>query len=152
MPHSKKKIQIMIGSDHAGLELKERIKAYLSARGIAWKDAGTFGNASVDYPDFAQQVAQKVSSGEVPKGILICGTGIGMSIAANRFPRVRAALCNDLFTARMARAHNDANILALGGRVVGPGLALAIVEVFWDTPFEKGRHLRRIRRLEVDHP
>jgi ribose 5-phosphate isomerase B len=150
MPKSRKKIQIMLGSDHAGLELKERISAYLSSRGIAWSDAGAFGTESVDYPDFARQVAQMVSSGRVPRGILICGTGIGMSIAANRFPGVRAALCNDLFTAGMARAHNDANILALGGRVVGPGLALAIVEVFLDTPFEKGRHLRRVRKLEVD--
>ena len=152
MSKSKKKIQILLGSDHAGLELKEIITAFLSSRGIVCEDAGTFGNESVDYPDFAHQVAQTVSSGRVPKGILICGTGIGMSIAANRFPKVRAALCNDLFTAKMARAHNDANILALGGRVVGPGLALAIVEAFLDTPFEKGRHARRIRKLEVDHP
>jgi ribose 5-phosphate isomerase B len=152
MPKSSKKIYIGIGSDHAGLELKKKITIYLSSRGMVWEDAGTFGSESVDYPDFAHKVAQMVSTGQVPKGILICGTGIGMSIAANRFPKVRAALCNDLFTAKMARAHNNANILALGGRVVGPGLALAIVEAFLDTPFEKGRHVRRIRKLEVDHP
>jgi ribose 5-phosphate isomerase B len=148
MPKPAKKIDLMIGVDHAGLELKESILNYLSAKGIRWEDSGTFGTESVDYPDFAFKVAQAVSSGRASLGLLICGTGIGMSMAANRVPGVRAALCNDLFTARLARAHNNANVLAMGSRVVGPGLALAIVETFLGTPFEKGRHLRRIKKLE----
>ena len=102
----------------------------------------------MDYPDFAFKVAREVSSGRVKSGILICGTGIGMSITANRLPRVRAALCNDLYTVRMARAHNNANILALGSRVVGTGLAQEIVLTFLETPFEKGRHLRRIKKMD----
>jgi ribose 5-phosphate isomerase B len=102
----------------------------------------------VDYPDFAFKVAKTVSSGRVKSGILICGTGIGMSITANRLPGVRAALCNDLYTVRMARAHNNANILALGSRVVGSGLAQEIVLTFLETPFEKGRHLRRIKKMD----
>lgn len=138
----------MIGVDHAGFELKEELLKVLSAKGLRWEDAGTFDNESVDYPDFAFKVAQAVSSGRAALGLLICGTGIGMSIAANRVAGVRAALCNDLFTARMARAHNNANILAMGSRVVGPGLARAILQTFLETPFEKGRHLRRIKKLE----
>lgn len=138
----------MIGVDHAGFELKALVLEYLSGKGLRWEDAGTFGTESVDYPDFAFKVAQAVSSGRAALGLLVCGTGIGMSMAANRVPGVRAALCNDLFTARMARAHNNANILTMGSRVVGPGLALAIIETFLETPFEKGRHLRRIKKLE----
>jgi ribose 5-phosphate isomerase B len=145
----KKKIELLIGSDHAGLELKKAISDYLTQRRIRWEDVGAFDQESVDYPDFAFKVAEAVSSGKAALGILICGTGIGMSIAANRFPRVRAALCNDLFTGRMARAHNNANILALGGRIVGTGLALEIVKTFLDTPFEKGRHQRRVKKLEA---
>ena len=138
----------MIGADHAGFELKTVLLDTLSAQGIRWKDVGTFGSESVDYPDFAFEVARGVASGRAVSGILICGTGIGMSIAANRVAGVRAALCNDLYTARMARAHNNANILALGSRVVGSGLALAIVQTFLETPFEKGRHRRRIKKME----
>ena len=145
----KGKIDLLLGADHGGVALKDVLIPYLTTRGIAWEDVGTFGTASVDYPDPAGKVAQAVSRGKVPRGILICGTGIGMAITANRFPRVRAAVCNDLFSAKMARAHNDANILALGGRMIGPGLALEIVEIFLNTPFERGRHLRRIRKLEV---
>jgi ribose 5-phosphate isomerase B len=148
MPKPHKKIDLVIGVDHAGFELKDLIISFLSAKGVLWEDIGTFGAESVDYPDFAFKVAQAVSSGRAALGLLICGTGIGMSIAANRVSGVRAALCNDLFTARMARAHNNANILAMGSRVVGPGLALSIVETFLGTPFEKGRHLRRIKKLE----
>lgn len=148
MPKPRKKIDLMIGVDHAGFELKDLIISFLAAKGVRWEDIGTFGAESVDYPDFAFKVAQAVSSGRAALGLLICGTGIGMSIAANRVSGVRAALCNDLFTARMARAHNNANILAMGSRVVGPGLALSIVETFLETPFEKGRHLRRIKKLE----
>jgi ribose 5-phosphate isomerase B len=148
MPKPRRKIDLMIGVDHAGFELKELIIGFLSSKGVRWEDTGTFGAESVDYPDFAFKVAQAVSSGRASLGLLICGTGIGMSIAANRVSGIRAALCNDLFTARMARAHNDANILTMGSRVVGPGLALSIVETFLETPFEKGRHLRRIKKLE----
>jgi ribose 5-phosphate isomerase B len=148
MPKPRRKIDLMIGVDHAGFELKELIIGFLSSKGVRWEDTGTFGAESVDYPDFAIKVARAVSSGRASLGLLICGTGIGMSIAANRVSGLRAALCNDLFTARMARAHNDANILTMGSRVVGPGLALSIVETFLETPFEKGRHLRRIKKLE----
>jgi ribose 5-phosphate isomerase B len=149
MSPKKNKIDLLIGADHGGLALKEELLPYLKTLGIAWEDVGTFGTESVDYPDLAGKVAQAVSQGRVPRGILICGTGIGMAITANRFPRVRAAVCNDLFSARMARAHNDANILALGGRMIGSGLAREIVAIFLNTPFEKGRHLKRIRKLEV---
>jgi ribose 5-phosphate isomerase B len=145
----KGKIELLLGADHGGVALKEALLPSLTARGIRWEDVGTFGTEPVDYPVPAGKVALAVSRGKVPRGILICGTGIGMAITANRFPRVRAAVCNDLFSAKMARAHNDANILALGGRMIGLGLALEILETFLDTPFEKGRHLRRIRKLEV---
>ena len=143
-----RKVELMIGSDHAGFDLKKCLLETLSAKGIRWEDVGTFNGESVDYPDFAFRVARAVSTGQVKKGILICGTGIGMSITANRLSGVRAALCNDLYTVRMARAHNNANILALGSRVVGPGLAQEIVLTFLETPFEKGRHLRRIRKMD----
>ena len=148
MSERKKKIDLLIGADHAGFELKELILKLLTAKGVRWEDVGTFNGESVDYPDYAFKVAKEVSTGRVKSGILICGTGIGMSITANRLPRVRAALCNDLYTVRMARAHNNANILALGSRVVGPGLAQEIVLTFLETPFEKGRHLRRIKKMD----
>ncbi len=144
------KIDLMIGADHAGFALKKTILEMLSAKGVRWKDVGTFSDESVDYPDFAFKVARAIASGQVKTGILICGTGIGMSITANRLPGVRAALCNDLYTVRMARAQNNANILALGSRVVGPGLAQEIVKTFLETPFEKGRHLRRIKKMDQD--
>jgi ribose 5-phosphate isomerase B len=150
MIKKKNKIDLMIGADHAGFELKEFILTILSAKGVRWEDIGTFDDESVDYPDFAFKVAKAVSTGLVKTGILICGTGIGMSITANRLPGVRAALCNDLYTVRMARAHNNANILALGSRVVGSGLAQEIVLTFLATPFEKGRHLRRIKKMDKD--
>jgi ribose 5-phosphate isomerase B len=139
---------IIVGCDHAAFALKEAVKAYLTQRGIVVRDAGTHGTTSVDYPDFGVQVARAVSSGEYQRGILICGTGIGMSIVANRFPRVRAALCNDLFAALMSRRHNDANILVMGGRVVGEGLALEIVRAWLETPFEGGRHQGRLDKME----
>jgi ribose 5-phosphate isomerase B len=145
----KVKVDLILGADHGGVALKEIVISALTAKGIIWEDVGTFGSEAVDYPDPAGKVARAVSQGKIPRGILICGTGIGMAITANRFPRVRAAVCNDLFSAKMARAHNDANILALGGRILGPGLALEILDIFLNTPFEKGRHLRRIRKLEV---
>jgi len=138
----------MIGADHAGFELKELLLKNLLAKGVRCEDAGTFGLESVDYPDFAFKVARAVSKGRAALGLLICGTGIGMSIVANKVPGIRAALCNDLYTARMAKAHNNANILTMGSRVVGPGLAQEIVQTFLETPFEKGRHLRRIKKIE----
>jgi ribose 5-phosphate isomerase B len=148
MSKASKKIDLIMGSDHAGFELKDLLQKTLTNKGVRWEDIGAFGLESVDYPDYAFKVAQAVSSGRAVLGLLICGTGVGMSIAANRVPGARAALCNDLFTARMARAHNNANILAMGSRVVGPGLAQAILETFLETPFERGRHLRRVKKLE----
>ncbi len=135
---------IIIGSDHAAFALKEWVKAHLEKRGIPVEDVGVTSEASSDYPELAGAVAGKVSSGAFHRGILLCGTGLGMSMAANKFPHVRAALCNDLFSAHMARQHNDANILVLGGRVIGDVLAGAIVDTWLDTPFEGGRHQRRL--------
>lgn len=140
---------IIIGCDHAAFGLKEIVKAHLEKRGFSVTDAGTHSLDAVDYPDIGASVAAQISSGVQSRGILICGTGIGMSMVANRFPRVRGALCNDLFSARMARCHNDANILVLGGRVIGDILALEIVDTWLDTPFEGGRHQRRIDKLDI---
>jgi len=139
---------IAIGCDHAAYALKEVIKKFLLQKGIEMVDVGTNGEASVDYPDFGKKVAAMVSSKKVRRGILICGTGIGMSIVANRFPGVRAALCSDMYSAAMSRRHNNANILALGARVIGEGLALEIVRVWLDTPFEGGRHQIRVNKIE----
>jgi ribose 5-phosphate isomerase B len=139
---------IAIGCDHAGFALKELIKGYLNDLKCEISDCGAFSDASVDYPDFAAQVARKISSGEFSRGILICGTGIGMSMAANRLPGVRAALCNDLFSAIMSRRHNNANILVMGGRVIGPELAKEIVRAWIETPFEGGRHQKRIDKID----
>lgn len=152
MTAKKRKIDLLIGADHGGLALKNELLPLLTSRGVLWEDAGTFGPEAVDYPDIALRVARAVSGGRVPRAILICGTGIGMAITANRLPGVRAAVCNDLYSARLARAHNNANILALGGRVIGLGLAREVVAVFLETPFDKGRHLRRIRKMEVGCP
>jgi ribose 5-phosphate isomerase B len=140
---------IAIGSDHGGFELKQAIMAHLDARGLEYKDFGTYSTASCDYPEYGRAVAKAVASGEYERGILICGTGIGISIAANKVPGIRAALCTDCFMAEATRQHNDANILALGGRVVGEGLALKIVDTFLDTPFSNDeRHIRRIAKIE----
>ena len=138
---------IAIGCDHAGFELKKEILSLLQDLHIGAEDFGTDGSASVDYPDFGEKVSHAVSSGKLEKGILICGTGIGMSIVANKFPGVRASLCNDLFTARMSRLHNDANILVLGGRVIGPDLAKEIVKTWVTTPFEGQRHCGRLEKI-----
>jgi ribose 5-phosphate isomerase B len=143
-----KKTPIIIGCDHAAFALKEVVKGYLVENGIVVRDAGTQATASVDYPDFGARVAAAVSRGEYDRGILICGTGIGMSMVANRFPHVRAALCNDLFSALMSRRHNDANILVMGGRVIGEGLALEIVRAWRETPFEGGRHQDRLDKFD----
>jgi ribose 5-phosphate isomerase B len=137
---------IALGADHAGWQLKEEVKAWLLARS-AEVDFGTHTPDPLDYPDYAAQVAEAVASGKAGRGILICGTGIGMAMAANKVPRVRAAFCPDLFTARMSREHNDANVLALGGRLMGRELALEIVEMWLRAEFQGGRHARRVGKL-----
>lgn len=140
---------IALGCDHGGYELKQEIKKYLDEKGIEYRDFGCDSTASVDYPVYAKKVATAIQNGECDKGILICGTGIGISITANKFRGIRAALCTDCFCAEATRLHNDANVLALGGRVVGPGLALKIVETFLTTPFSGDeRHARRIAQME----
>lgn len=139
---------IAIGSDHGGFALKQEILRHLEERGLAYKDFGCYNEESCDYPVYGKAVAQAVAAGEYSRGILICGTGIGISIAANKVRGIRCALCSDCFTAEMTRRHNNSNILALGGRVLGPGLALKIVDLFLDTPFDGGRHLRRVEMLE----
>ncbi len=140
---------IAIGSDHGGYELKQEIIAYLDERKIPYKDFGTKTNASCDYPVYAKEVAHAVANKECEKGILICGTGIGISITANKVKGIRCALCHDCFSAQATREHNDANILAMGGRVVGAGLALKIVDTFLNTEFSGDeRHMRRISMIE----
>ena len=143
-------MKIIIGSDHAGFPMKEKIKGFLEERGVAVEDAGPVNNESVDYPDFGKKVAAKVSDGTFERGILICGTGLGMSIVANRFKKVRAALVNDLFSAIMSRRHNDANVLVLGGRLIGDDLALQLVETWLETPFDGGRHQQRIEKMDTE--
>ena len=138
-----------LACDHGGFELKEELKAFLKTLGIEPVDMGTFNEDSVDYPDFGVRVAKKVSQGELEKGIPICGTGIGMSIVANKFPRIRAALANDLYSSRCSREHNDANILIIGGRIVGKELAKEIVKVWLETPFAGGRHKKRLEKIEA---
>jgi ribose 5-phosphate isomerase B len=142
-------MQIGLACDHGGFELKEELKTFLKSLGIELIDMGTFNEDSVDYPDFGVLVAEKVSRGELEKGILICGTGIGMSIVANKFPRIRAALVNDLYSSRCSREHNDANILIIGGRIIGKELAKEIVKVWLETPFAGGRHQRRLEKIEA---
>ena len=135
---------IAIGSDHGGFALKEELKKHLTERGIEFTDFGTFSEESCDYPVYAEKVCRAVVAGEAEKGILCCGTGIGMSMAANKIKGIRCACCGDCFSAEMTRRHNDANVIAMGGRVVGAGLALKMVDLFLDTPFEGGRHARRV--------
>lgn len=135
---------IALANDHAGVALKEEIKKLLDSRGLAYKDLGTNTTDSVDYPVYGEAAARAVASGECDRAIIICGTGLGISMAANKVRGIRAAVCTDCFMAEMARRHNNANILALGARVVGGGLALKIVETFLDTEFEGGRHQRRV--------
>ncbi|NLY85506.1 MAG: ribose 5-phosphate isomerase B [Tissierellia bacterium] len=138
---------IGIGSDHGGYELKEYIKEYLDKENIQYIDYGTYSCESVDYPDYGKKVSQAVVSKEVDRGIVICGTGIGISIACNKVKGIRCALCSDTYSARMSREHNDANVLALGGRVLGKDLALEIVSVWLKTDFAGGRHARRIGKI-----
>lgn len=138
---------LAIGSDHGGFLLKEKIKEYLEGQDIVFQDFGTYSAEAVDYPDFAMKVAYAVAEGQCDRGILCCGTGIGVSIAANKVPGIRAALCGDTFSARASRQHNNANILALGERVTGPGLALDIVKVWLSSEFEGGRHENRLQKI-----
>jgi ribose 5-phosphate isomerase B len=139
---------IAIACDHAGLSLKETLRPAIGRLGFDHRDFGTFSTASIDYPDYAHQVAEGVAQGHYRFGVLVCGTGIGMSMAANRHVGVRAAVCEHAYTARMARLHNDANVLCLGARVVGSGLAEVILEAFLQTAFENGRHAARIAKIE----
>jgi ribose 5-phosphate isomerase B len=138
---------IALGADHAGWQLKEEIKAWLLDRNVELLDLGTHSPDPVDYPDYAAQVGEAVASGKADRGILVCGTGIGMAMTANKVPGVRAAFCPDLFTARMSREHNDANVLALGGRLTGRELALEIVEMWLRAEFQGGRHVRRVHKI-----
>ena len=143
---------IALACDHGGFELMKEVKAYLDENGYAYKDFGTHSPESCDYPDIALIAASAITDNECDRGIFICGTGIGMSIAANKIPGIRAAHCTDCFTAEMTRRHNDSNVITLGGRITGPGLALKILDVFLNTGFEEGgRHGRRVDKLgELD--
>ena len=141
------KSPIVIGSDHAAYNLKEKIRMYLLGNGYEIEDAGAKNENSVDYPDYGIKVASLVSAGKFNRGILLCGTGIGMSMVANRFSNVRAALCNDLFSAIMSRRHNNSNLLVMGGRVIGDVLAIEILKAWLETPFEAGRHQLRIDKF-----
>ncbi len=141
-------MKIAIGSDHAGFGLKEDVLELLKGLNHDIVDCGTYNTESVDYPDFGEKVSKMVGAGEVERGILICGTGLGMSMVANKFPNVRAALCNDLFSAKMSRLHNDANVLVLGGRIIGKDLASEIVRTWLSTAFEGDRHMRRLNKIK----
>ncbi|MBA3013043.1 MAG: ribose 5-phosphate isomerase B [Proteobacteria bacterium] len=140
---------IIIGSDHAAFGLKEKIKDLLLSKGFQVEDAGTDNEDSVNYVDYGKKVATAVSTGRFSRGILLCGTGLGMSMVANRFPKVRAALCSDVFSARMSRVHNDANILVMGGRIIGDALAFELVLTWLASGFEGGRHLDRIKSIDL---
>jgi ribose 5-phosphate isomerase B len=140
-------VKIILASDHAGLELRQDLAASLKERGVSFDDVGPTSHESVDYPDFATKVAKAVASGQYTLGVLACGTGIGMSIVANKYRGIRAAVCSTEFEARMARAHNDANVLCVGQRVVGLGVARSILEVFLATPFAGGRHEKRVQKI-----
>ena len=137
-------MKIAIGSDHAGFELKEEIRKYLEDNGYEYIDCGVYNTDSADYPVQAKLTCDKIISGECERGILCCGTGIGISIAANKVKGIRAACCSDYFSAKYTRLHNDANVLCMGNRVIGKGAALELVEVFLNTEFEGGRHQRRV--------
>jgi len=142
-------MKLAIGCDHGGFELKEEILKFIkTVANIQVSDFGPAGKESVDYPDFGAKVADAVSKGTMDRGILICGTGIGMSIVANRYPNVRAALCHDHFTAQMSREHNDANVLVMGERVIGKGVALEIAKTWLDTEFAGGRHRKRLDKIK----
>jgi len=143
---------IVLASDHAGVDLKAEVGRLLDRRGEDYRDLGPADTASVDYPDYAHELALEILAGRAERGVLICGTGIGMSMTANRHAGIRAALCHDAYTAEMARRHNNANVLCMGARVLGGGVAEQIVEVFLDTPFAGGRHERRVGKIEPGRP
>ncbi|WP_343031065.1 ribose 5-phosphate isomerase B [Roseospira navarrensis] len=138
---------IALASDHGAIDLRTQVRDHLAARGLETLDLGTHGPESVDYPDFAAVLAEALRDGRAARGILLCGTGIGISIAANRYPFLRAALVHDVTSARLCREHNDANVLVLGGRTTGPEVARDCVDTFLDTAFEGGRHARRVEKL-----
>ena len=141
-------MKIAIGADHGGVELKAEVEKDLESQGHEYRDFGAFSTAAVDYPDIAIQVAEAVKNGEADRGILICGTGIGMSIAANKVPGIRCALLSDVYSAKCTRDHNDANIMAMGARVIGPGLALEIVDAYLNKDFSQGeRHVNRLNKI-----
>ena len=140
-------MRVALGADHAGVHLKDAVRSLLESKGIEVQDVGTLDEASVDYPDYAAAVGRSVAAGEVDRGILVCGTGLGMAMAANKIDGVRAAPIVDLESARLSREHNDANILALGARLTSPEIALQIVDAFLETPFAGGRHQRRIDKI-----
>ena len=140
-------MKLVIGSDHGGIHLKEVLKQHLAERGIEVTDAGTYTEESCDYPDIAVKVCREITDGHAERGILVCGTGIGMSMAANKVKGIRAALCGDVFSATMSREHNNANVICLGERVLGPGLALSILDAWLDTEFAGGRHERRVNKI-----
>ena len=140
-------LSVALGADHAGWELKEALKSWLMEAGYQVLDFGTHSPDSVDYPDYAQQVGEAVAVGKVDRGVLVCGTGIGMTMAANKIPGVRAALCGDAFTSRMSREHNDANVLALGGRLTDADMGRDILKVWLETDFTGGRHARRVNKI-----
>jgi len=145
-------VKIAFGADHAGFELKEKLKAHVSTRGHEVLDLGTRSTDSVDYPDFGRAVGEAVAAGRADRGVAVCGTGIGIAIAANRVPGIRAGVPNDLFATRLMREHNDANIIAFGARLVAPPLAEAMLDLFLETPFAGGRHERRVKKLNGEIP
>lgn len=141
-------MNLVIASDHAGYTMKENVKKYLTEQGHTVIDCGTDSEASCDYPIFAKALCKEINDGKAELGILICGTGIGMSMAANKVKGIRAAVCSDYFSTKFTRAHNNTNVMCIGARVMGEGLALELIDVFLNTPFEGGKHLRRVNMLE----
>ena len=141
-------MKVLFASDHAGVALRRELVRHTEGRGLEAVDLGPESAGSVDYPDFAHELVRRLAAGEADRGVLVCGTGIGMSMAANRHPGVRAAVCHDAFTAEAARRHNDANVLCLGARTTGPGVALQVLDLFLVTPFDGGRHARRVDKIE----
>ncbi|MBR5521096.1 MAG: ribose 5-phosphate isomerase B [Oscillospiraceae bacterium] len=138
---------IVLAADHGGYTLKEEVKKHLDAKGVEYIDCGCYNGESVDYPDMAKRACEKIQSGEAEKGLLFCGSGVGISIAANKMKGIRCCCCSDTFSAKYTRLHNDANVLAMGGRIVGPGLAIEMIELFLNTEFEGGRHTGRVEKL-----
>ena len=138
---------IAVCCDHGGLSLKQEVLRHLEEKGLEYKDFGTNSPESCDYPDIVKPLCQAIQRGECDKGVIICGTGIGISMAANKMKGIRAALCHDSFSAEFTRRHNDSNIIAFGARVIGPGLALQLLDIFLNTPFEGGRHARRVEKM-----